>query len=52
MIFVAITLNNPAELGHDNKAFDCYRLSSGPVIRAFIERRKKLRVIPVRDPKS
>jgi hypothetical protein len=52
MIFVAITFNDPAELGLDNKAFDCYGLSSGPVIRAFIERRKELRVIPVTDPKS
>jgi hypothetical protein len=50
MIFVAITLNDRARL--DNKAFDCYRLSSGPVIRTFNERRKKLRVIPVTDPES
>jgi len=52
MIFVAITLNDPAQLGLDSKTFDCYRLSSGPVIRAFIERRKKLRVISFTDPKS
>jgi len=52
MMFVAITLSNLAELVLDNKAFDCYRLSSGPVIRTFIERRKKLRVIPLRDTKS
>jgi hypothetical protein len=52
MIFVSATVNSPAELGLDNKVFDCYRLSSCPVIREFIERRKKLRVIPVTDPKS
>jgi hypothetical protein len=52
MIFFAITLNDPAQLGLHNKAFDCYRLSSGPVFRAFIERRKELRVIPITDPKS
>jgi hypothetical protein len=33
MIFVAITLNNPAQLGLDSKAFNCYRFSSGAVIR-------------------
>jgi hypothetical protein len=36
MILVAITLKDPAQLGLDNKAFDCDRVSSGPVIRAFI----------------
>jgi hypothetical protein len=51
MIFVAITLDDPAKLGIDSKAFDCYRFSSGPIIRALTEWRKKLRVIPVTDTK-